>query len=193
MGKEEGMTSPRSLSKQPLNSLAGPYGHPFHPILVTIPIGTWVASLVFDIASRTVDNGQAFATGARWLIGIGVLGALAAGVFGVMDLLTIPNGTRAFVVGLTHLALNVVVIVLFAISFFLRSGDDIANGTLITISVVALVALGASGWLGGMLAYRYGVRVATEADQAEGFRSQGARPGSRALGRRRGDVAPGPG
>jgi hypothetical protein len=28
-----------------------------------------------------------------------------------------------------------------------------------------------SGFLGGKLAYRYGVRVATEADQSEGFRS----------------------
>jgi uncharacterized membrane protein len=32
--------------------LAGPYGHPIHPILVTVPIGAWTASLVFDIASH---------------------------------------------------------------------------------------------------------------------------------------------
>jgi uncharacterized membrane protein len=33
-----------------------------------------------------------------------------------------------------------------------------------------LVLVGASGWLGGKLAYRYGVRVADEATQAEGYR-----------------------
>ncbi|MGW0424100.1 hypothetical protein [Streptomyces sp. NPDC003015] len=39
-------------AKRPVSAaLAGPYGHPFHPILVTVPIGAWVASLVFDIAS----------------------------------------------------------------------------------------------------------------------------------------------
>ena len=36
----------------------------------------------------------------------------------------------------------------------------------------ALVFLGVSGFLGGMLAYRYGVRVAAESDQAEGYRSR---------------------
>ena len=40
----------------------------------------------------------------------------------------------------------------------------------IVLSVAALVFLGVSGFLGGMLAYRYGVRVAAESDQAEGYR-----------------------
>jgi uncharacterized membrane protein len=35
--------------------------------------------------------------------------------------------------------------------------------------VVAVAILGASGWLGGKLAYHYGVRVADEQTQAEGF------------------------
>ena len=43
--------------KQPVSAaLAGPYGHPFHPILVTVPIGAWAASLVFDIASHLVAD-----------------------------------------------------------------------------------------------------------------------------------------
>ena len=34
-------------AKHPVTAaLAGPYGHPFHPILVTVPIGAWVASLM---------------------------------------------------------------------------------------------------------------------------------------------------
>jgi len=49
----------------------------------------------------------------------------------------------------------------------------------IVLSVVALLALGVSGALGGKLAYHYGVRVAAEADQAEGFRADlSARPPS---------------
>jgi uncharacterized membrane protein len=40
-------------AKRPVSAvLAGPYGHPWHPILVTVPIGSWVASLVFDVSSR---------------------------------------------------------------------------------------------------------------------------------------------
>ena len=44
-------------AKQPVSAaLAGPYGHPFHPILVTVPIGAWAGSLVFDIASHLVAD-----------------------------------------------------------------------------------------------------------------------------------------
>jgi len=36
--------------------------------------------------------------------------------------------------------------------------------------VVAIALLGVSGWLGGKLAYRYGVPVTDEQAQVEGFR-----------------------
>jgi uncharacterized membrane protein len=155
--------------------VAGPYGHPFHPILVTVPIGAWVASFVFDIiALATAEDEAAFAEGAYWLILIGIVGALAAALFGLMDLLAIPTRTQAFRVGLTHMALNLAVVALFAIDFAVRAGkgyESAANGAELTLSVIALALLGASGWLGGKLAYRYGVRVADEATQADGFRA----------------------
>ena len=44
-------------AKVPVTVAAGPYGHPFHPILVTVPIGAWVCSLVFDVASRVKGDG----------------------------------------------------------------------------------------------------------------------------------------
>ena len=61
-------------AKQPLSAaLAGPYGHPFHPLLVTVPIGAWVAALVFDLASHLVTDADFLAKGALWLVAIGVL------------------------------------------------------------------------------------------------------------------------
>jgi uncharacterized membrane protein len=160
-------------AKHPVTTLAGPYGHPFHPILVTVPIGAWVASLVFDVVSRAGDDAHSFAVGAYWLIGIGILGALAAAIFGFLDLFAIPAGTRPFRVALTHMALNLGVVGLYAVGFALRRTrlHDV-DGTpvgLIVLSVVALLVLGASGWLGGKLAYRYGVRVVAEADQRSAY------------------------
>jgi len=39
-------------SKQPaIALLAGPYGHPLHPLLVTVPIGAWLGSLVFAVVT----------------------------------------------------------------------------------------------------------------------------------------------
>jgi uncharacterized membrane protein len=159
-------------AKRPRSVLAGPYGHPFHPILVTVPIGAWVASLVFDLISKGSDRPETFAEGAFWLLVIGIVGALLAAVFGVMDLLTIPSRTRAASTAITHMALNTMVIVIFGINAVIRDseGRDAVSDLALGLTVVGLLVLGASGWLGGKLSYRYGVRVADERTQAGGYR-----------------------
>lgn len=163
-----------AAAKHPVTVLAGPYGHPFHPILVTVPIGAWVVAFVFDLLSRGAGEPFVFTKGASWLLIIGIVGALAAATFGFLDLLAIPTGTRAHRTGLTHMALNLVVVALEAIGFAARRSHlDDPSGTpvgLIVLAGVALALLGASGWLGGKLAYRYGVRVVDETTQADGFR-----------------------
>jgi uncharacterized membrane protein len=166
-------------AKQPVTKLAGPYGHPFHPALVTVPIGAWVASLVFDLASRWSDDPAVFAEGSAWLIGVGLAGAVLAACFGLLDLLAIPQGTRAFRTGVLHMALNLTSVALYAASLAARvgsvdEGDVTVLGFLLAAAGLALV--GASGWLGGKLAYSYGVRVASEATQADGFRRARGRP-----------------
>ena len=159
-------------AKRPRTILAGPYGHPFHPIAVTIPIGAWVASFVFDLAAAFGEDAEAFATGAYWLIVIGCIGAAVAALVGLLDLSVIPRGTRAFRTALLHMTLNVAVLALFVVNLVLRGaqGTDAASGAGIALSVVALAMLGVSGWLGGQLAYRHGVRVADERTQAEAYR-----------------------
>lgn len=159
-------------AKQPRTVLAGPYGHPFHPVLVTVPIGTWVAALVFDIVALAADEKEStFAEGAYWLIGIGIVGAVLAAVFGLLDLLTIPRGTRAFTTGITHMVLNLVVVVLFIVNFVIRAAHGSEDATVLgfVLTLIALAVLSASGWLGGKLAYTYGVRVADETTQNNGF------------------------
>ena len=160
-------------SKRPRTILAGPYGHPFHALLVTIPIGTWVASFVFDIVSITTGDTGGFGRGALWLIGIGLAGAVLAAIVGLIDLSGLARGTRARKIALAHMAINLTVIALFVVSFALRlaSGYDPVNVPGIVISILALLLLGVSGFLGGELAYRYGVRVADEETQRAGFES----------------------
>ncbi|TYB46434.1 DUF2231 domain-containing protein [Actinomadura chibensis] len=165
------MDDPQHLAKRPVSALAGSYGHPVHPILVTVPIGAWIASLVFDVASHFVADPGFAARGSLWLIGIGVAGALAAAATGFLDLLAIPPGTRAFRTALVHMSLNLAVTGAYAAGFGWRMGE--VGGAVapvrIALSAVALAALAVSGFLGGRLAYRYGVRVADETTQAEGF------------------------
>ena len=127
--------------KRPASPAAGGYGHPIHPILVTVPIGAWLASLVFDIASHLVDDGaETYSDGAELLVAIGIIGAVLAAVWGLVDYLRIERGTPAFKVGTTHLLINDVVIVLFAISWIIRrnADDEATSAGLIVLSIVAL-------------------------------------------------------
>jgi len=166
--------TPQMLAKRPRTAAAGSYGHPVHPILVTVPIGAWLTSFALDIGSRIVHQGAELTRAARWVILIGCIGALLAALTGVLDLSALPRDTRAFKVGLTHMAINVGVLVLFIVSLVFRSDYAtfrVTSISLIVLSAVALALFSVSGWLGGMLSYRFGVRVVDEETQHEGFTS----------------------
>lgn len=159
-------------AKRPRTPFAGPYGHPFHPIAVTIPIGSWAASIVFDIIGFFAEDPTPYALGAQVLIAIGVVGALIAAIFGFMDYLVIPAGTAAKRTAVTHMSINLAVTALFVVNWFVRAASDHDDVSIIgfVLSLIGFAALGVSGWLGGKLAYHYGVRVAGESTQREGFR-----------------------
>jgi len=157
-------------AKRPRTPIAGPYGHPLHPIIVTIPIGTWLASVVFDIVALCGVEPRAFALTSQWLIAIGVIGAVMAACVGLIDLSGIPARTRAKRTGLLHLTFNTIALILFVVSFIVRAVEgphpSVAG---FVLSVVGLIVVGVSGFLGGELAYRYGVRVADEETQRAGY------------------------
>ncbi|MFJ8082949.1 DUF2231 domain-containing protein [Streptomyces sp. NPDC096205] len=161
-------------AKRPVSALlAGPYGHPFHPILVTVPIGAWVTSLVFDIASHVVDRPGFLTQSSEWLIAAGVIGAVLAAMIGFLDMFAIPTATPAFRTALVHMTLNLLVTAAYAVNFLWRHADY-TNGASVgvgklALSAISVAVLGVSGFLGGKLAYRYGVRVADENTQAEGY------------------------
>jgi uncharacterized membrane protein len=168
-------------AKQPASAaLAGPYGHPYHPMLVTVPIGAWVASLVFDIASHLAKGPAFLARGSMWLMAIGVAGALVAALAGFLDLSVIPLGSRAARTGILHMSLVLLVTAAYAVNLAWRHSSHARPGPVpagpLALSVISLAVLAVAGWLGAKLAFRYGVRVAAEVDQADGFGSPGAPP-----------------
>jgi uncharacterized membrane protein len=114
------------------------------------------------------------AQGSQWLIAIGVIGALLGAMIGFLDLLAIPTGTPAFRVALLHMTLNVAIVTAYVVNFIWRHnsyGQPAAVGLgPLVLSACSLALLVVSGFLGGMLSYRYGVRVAREADQTQAFR-----------------------
>ncbi|MBL1108595.1 DUF2231 domain-containing protein [Streptomyces sp. 5-8] len=179
------MTSESQLqAKRPVSaSLAGPYGHPFHPILVTVPIGAWVTSLVFDIASHVVHRPGFLTQSSEWLIAVGVIGAVLAATVGFLDLFAIAAGTPAYRTALVHMTLNLLVTAAYVVNFLWRQSDYTGGGSVgigrLALSALGIVVLAISGFLGGKLAYRYGVRVADENTQAEGYTPGRDRSGTR--------------
>jgi uncharacterized membrane protein len=153
--------------------LTGPEGHPFHPFVVPLPIGAFVSSLIFDILTHTRTHGLPYLVdGAYWLIGVGLIGALLAAVFGVLDMRTIPRAAPAFTTARAHLILNAVAAALFAAGYAWRAGDhvelDKTRVGQLALSAVAVAFLIAAVWLGGKLTYHHGMRVTRQADHGGG-------------------------
>lgn len=161
----------RARAKRPRNILAGPYGHPLHAVIITLPIGSWTASIVFDIIAFFVEDPNVFTTGAAVLVAIGLVGGVAAAAVGFLDYSQIPSGTRARIVATIHMVANLTAIALFAVSLLIRylTGFDEISVPGFIVSLVAMALVGGSGALGGELAYHFGIRVADEDEQARIF------------------------
>jgi uncharacterized membrane protein len=135
------------------------FGHPIHQMLIVFPLGLLATSLFFDIARLSSGNPQ-WGTISYYLIAVGIITGLVAAVFGLVDWLSIPGGTRAKRIGLLHGGGNVVVVLLFAGSWLLRWGDPGSPPTpAIILSVLAVLLALVTGWLGGELVDRLGVGV----------------------------------
>ena len=95
------------------------FGHPLHQMLVVFPLGLLGASVVFDLIHLFGDS--AYAAGVAYaLIGAGLVAGLIAAPWGTVDWLSIPAGTRAKAIGALHGGGNLLVLLLFATSFWLR-------------------------------------------------------------------------
>ena len=145
--------------------------HPIHPMLVPFPIGLWVFSFICDLIFVFGSQAPVWKTVALYTMVGGLIGALAAAVAGLIDLLSLPPEPRK--TAIIHMAINVTIVVLFAINIWLRvsAGDAGAGATgPVWLSLVAIAMLLVSGWLGGKLVYEHGVAVDTQ-DLGTGRRS----------------------
>ncbi len=130
-------------------------GHPLHPLMIVLPLGLLSMAVIFDILHLITGN-NTFSIVAYWNIVAGLITGLLAAVAGLLDWLAIPSGTRAKAIGAMHGGGNVVVVLLFAVSWWLRRDNvDYVPDTLAFVLGLAAFALaGLTGWLGGELVYR---------------------------------------
>ena len=146
------MASPASMGK-----------HPIHPIIIPFPIALWIFSLVADVIylwrGNTVWRDYiAFYT----LLG-GIIGAAVAAVPGLVDWLSITDREVKKLAD-WHARLNVIALVIFVADFYLRTtgGARLLGGSPtipLLLSVLGVVLITISGWLGGEMVYVHGVAV----------------------------------
>lgn len=143
-----------------MESKAKLFGHPIHPMLIVLPLGLLSAAVIFDVV-YLITGEAAFSTVAFWNIAAGVIGGLSAAVFGAWDWWNIPQETRAKRIGLWHGGGNVVVVVLFALSWVLRLGQEGFEPSMLAyvLSFLGLGLAAVTGWLGGELVDRLGVGI----------------------------------
>jgi nitrite reductase/ring-hydroxylating ferredoxin subunit/uncharacterized membrane protein len=129
-------------------------GHPLHPLLTDVVIGTWTSALLLDLSpDRRISRG------ADRLVGIGALAALPTALTGISDWADgEPLGDDVRRVGAMHSAGNVVALGLQVASLAARRRGD-GRGRGVALSLAANGLLGLSGWLGGHLSYAQGLGV----------------------------------
>jgi len=142
-----------------MESKAKIFGHAIHPILIVYPLGLLSAAVIFDVIYLVTAN-PTWTTVSFWMIAAGIVGGLLAAVFGLIDYLNIPSGTRARSIGMLHGLTNLGVMILFAASWYLRYNTPAAPPTsALALSFIGVVAALLGGWLGGELVERLGVGV----------------------------------
>jgi nitrite reductase/ring-hydroxylating ferredoxin subunit/uncharacterized membrane protein len=123
-------------------------GHPLHPALILVPLGSWISASVLDFLPGRRDA-------ARSLVGLGVVTVVPTALAGWADWSDLhPQQQRT---GLVHAAANVVATALQFASWRARRQGHQARG--VTLSLAALTAGSAGAYLGGHLAYRQGAAV----------------------------------
>jgi uncharacterized membrane protein len=135
-------------------------GHPVHPMLIVYPLGLLSAAVIFDLLYLATGNEQ-LAIFSFWGMLAGLVGGLAAALFGLIDWLSIRRGTRAKRIGLYHGLGNLVVVGLFALSFLTRMADPtyLPDTTPLLLGLLGVALALVTAWLGGELVYRLRVGV----------------------------------
>ncbi|MFD8202626.1 Rieske 2Fe-2S domain-containing protein [Streptomyces sp. NPDC003470] len=119
-----------------------PLGHPAHPLMVQVPIGSWMSAAVMDLwPGRSREAGA--------LVGVGLAAAAPAALAGAVDWAELRREQTR--VGLVHALANVTAVGLYGASLFCRLTGRAGAGR--TYGFLGLTAVGVGGMLGGHLAY----------------------------------------
>lgn len=141
-------------------------GHPVHPIFQAIPASLLPASTVFDALSYVSEDSEGLSKAGHYSLVFGLAGAAGAAATGTLDYYEIEN-RPVRKVALYHGLANAALITCYVLSYLSRE-DGEAGGKALLLSALGASLIGLSGYLGGELVYRHGVRVGEDEDGVPG-------------------------
>ena len=146
-------------------------GHPVHPMIVSFPLALWTTSFVTDLLFYFTRHGT-LPMIAKFLLAAGCIGAVAAAIPGIIDWLSITHpGVKR--IANWHGRLSIIALLIFAASLYLRmksGGAALVDYHLkvpFLLSLVGMILISISGWLGGALSFEHGVGVKPQHDTPE--------------------------
>ncbi len=153
------------MKKALLNFLKGKWlKHPLHPLLVHVPVAVWPAALLFDALSRLNFGGNTLVRLSFFCVALGLAATLPVVPTGLADWIEIKQEKPAWKIGLAHMALNLVVTIIFAVNLGLRVSSFQNAATVdslpVALSAAGTVLLFVSAYLGGLMVYDHGIAVA---------------------------------
>ena len=119
-------------------------GHPVHPLLTDIPIGSFTSATVLDLV-----GGRRARRGADLLIALGVLSAVPTIAAGAADWSDMTGAKRR--IGVVHALANGVGVGCYVGSLVARARGRRARGTVLALAGMSSMTFG--GLLGGHLAF----------------------------------------
>lgn len=149
------------MARNPVSS-ANFMGHPLHPMLIILPIGFFIATLLFDVVFWQT-RAEMWATGALWLLGAGIIGAALAAIAGLIDFMG-DERIRRIGDAWQHAIGNVILVLIQLFSFYqrYRYGATAVIPLGLSLSVISLLLMLFTGWKGGDLVFRHRVAVYDE-------------------------------
>jgi uncharacterized membrane protein len=134
--------------------------HPIHPMLVSVPIVCFIGALITDITYAATAE-MMWADFSSWLLTVGFIIGVLAAIAGLIDFL---GGRRIRALGTAwlHLIGNLIVLVLAFFNALVHTRDAWTSVVPLglILSIVTVLILPVTGWLGWTLVYRYGVGAA---------------------------------
>jgi len=151
-----------------LSLIRGSSGHPSHPPLTDVAIGSYTFAIAALIANKFGFEEAITAGAGFYALLLGLAATAGAVITGFADYLQMSDGTPLKKTATYHWTVMACATVFFvATAWFLHGGYDHGDvsTTALVLGLVGYGLMSVGGWLGGAVVFKHGMRVVPESER----------------------------